>query len=1546
MTFTSNHLEICKGTLLGDHYKVEGFLEEGGFGIVTKCRNTKTNKVVAIKVNKSDPEILQQAKMEIYILEKLRSLDADRCNIVKWNDFFIDGDRICLNFELLDESLWRYMRYRGNRVLPVREIRPVLFQLANALSHLGSLGIVHADLKPGNIMVVDRYECPIKVKLIHFGFACPASTVIPGDCVGTVGYRAPEVMIGSLFNEAIDMWSLGLVAVELATGFPFYPGRNDYDVLKFIIQTQGQPPYHVLDSGLYTDNYFINNNYNGQRWTFKTERQFQDETGYQSKDTRCIRLKCLDDLEQLLKIRGCWEKIQNVFVSLIKRMLALDPNQRITPSEVLHHPFFNPGLSKSSPCTDMSSTGGQNLVVSQQPSSCKRERTQKISCSSQNSEEFSQQEYVNASANTSSSKDDLEISKGTLLGDHYEVEGFLGEGRFGIVTKCRNTKTNEFVAIKVNKKEPKILQQAKMEIFILEQLRGLDADRCNIVQWNDFFVEGHSICLNFELLDQSLWQYMRDRGNRVLPIGAIRAVLFQLANALSHLGSLGMVHADLKPRNIMVVDRYECPIKVKLIDFGFACPASTVIPGDCVGTVGYRAPEVVIGSLFNEAIDMWSLGQVAVELATGVPFYPGRNDYDVLKFIIQTQGQPPDHVLDSGLYTDNYFIKDNYNGQRWTFKTERQFQDETGYQSKDTRCIRLKCLDDLEQLLRGCRRTENSQHLFFSLIKQMLALDPKQRITPSEVLHHTFFSPAFSKSSPCTDMSSTGGQNLVVSQQPSSCKREESQKISCSSQNSEEFSQQEYVNASANTSSSKDDLEISKGTLLGDHYEVEGFLGEGGFGIVTKCRNTKTNEFVAIKVNKRNPEILQQAKKEILILEHLRGLDADRCNIVQWNGFFLDHQRICLNFELLDQCLWDYIEDRKNQGLPISEVRPILHQLTNALSHLGSLGIVHADLKPGNIMVVNRHKCPIKVKLIDFGFACPVSKVNPGGCEGTVGYRAPEVVIGSRYNEAIDMWSLGLVAVELATGVPFYPGKNDYDVLKFIIQTQGQPPDHVLDSGLYTDNYFIKDNYNGQRWTFKTERQFQDETDYQSKDTRYIRLKCLDDLKQLLKIRGCWEKIQNVFVSLIKRMLALDPNQRITPSEVLHHPFFNPGLSKSSPCTDMSSTGGQNLVVSQQPSSCKRERTQKISCSSQNSEEFSQQEYVNASANTSSSKDDLEISKGTLLGDHYEVEGFLGEGRFGIVTKCRNTKTNEFVAIKVIKKEPKILQQAEKEILILMLLRGLDADRWNIVQWNDFFVEGHSICLNFELLDQSLWQYMRDRGNRVLPIGAIRAVLFQLANALSHLGSLGMVHADLKPRNIMVVDRYECPIKVKLIDFGFACPASTVIPGDCVGTVGYRAPEVMIGSLFNEAIDMWSLGLVAVELATGFPFYPGRNDYDVLKFIIQTQGQPPDHVLDSGLYTDNYFINDNYNGQRWTFKTERQFQDETGYQSKDTRCIRLKCLDDLEQLLRGCRRTENSQHLFFSLIKQMLALDPNQRITPSEVLHHPFFNPGLSKSSP
>uniref|UniRef100_A0A3P9BAQ2 Protein kinase domain-containing protein n=1 Tax=Maylandia zebra TaxID=106582 RepID=A0A3P9BAQ2_9CICH len=363
-------------------------------------------------------------------------------------------------------------------------------------------------------------------------------------------------------------------------------------------------------------------------------------------------------------------------------------------------------------------------------------------------------------------------------------------------------------------------------------------------------------------------------------------------------------------------------------------------------------------------------------------------------------------------------------------------------------------------------------------------------------------------------MSAERPQNPVVFQHPSHLKCKRSEKINCSFQNSVEFSQQVFVRTSASPSFGSDELEIVEGSILGNHYKVEAFFGEGGFGIVAKCRDTKTNQAVAIKVNKNRTDILQQAKKEIFILEQLRRLDPDAANIVQWNGFFLDRERVCLKFELLDQCLWDYIRDPDNRRLPISEVRPILGQLTNALSHLGSLGIVHADLKPGNIMVVNSYESPIKVRLIDFGLACPASAVMPGDHVGTVGYSAPEVMV---------------VAVELVTGVPLYPGKKYYDVLKFIIETQGQPPDH---------------------------------TGYESLETRYMKLKRLDDLEQIMMFRRGPEDGQRLFVSLIKEMLALDAHQRITPSQVLRHPFFNPGLSNRFPSINTEKPYRTNFAIS------------------------------------------------------------------------------------------------------------------------------------------------------------------------------------------------------------------------------------------------------------------------------------------------------------------------------------------------------------------------------------------------
>uniref|UniRef100_A0A3Q3VR94 Protein kinase domain-containing protein n=1 Tax=Mola mola TaxID=94237 RepID=A0A3Q3VR94_MOLML len=299
------------------------------------------------------------------------------------------------------------------------------------------------------------------------------------------------------------------------------------------------------------------------------------------------------------------------------------------------------------------------------------------------------------------------------------------------------------------------------------------------------------------------------------------------------------------------------------------------------------------------------------------------------------------------------------------------------------------------------------------------------------------------------------------------------------------------------------------------NHEVREILGLGSFSLVFKCCNVKTGKMEAMKVynsynsyNRYN-SIIYQGIQEIEMLRRLHCLDPDTCNIVKWTDFFYDKEKLCICFELLDQTLRDYMVDRECRSLPIPEVRSIIHQVTTALSHLNSIGIVHADLKPDNVMVVDRHQQPLKVKLINFGQAQLVSAINPDVPIQTLSYRAPEVMLGIPFNEAIDVWSLGLTATELVTGCPLYMGNDEYD----------------------------------QRWKFKTPEEFELDVRYHS----VKELLTLDDLQELMEMDRGHQSGQHLLVDLIKRMLHLNPDERIKPAEVLQHPFFSLSVPPSSP---------------------------------------------------------------------------------------------------------------------------------------------------------------------------------------------------------------------------------------------------------------------------------------------------------------------------------------------------------------------------------------------------------------
>uniref|UniRef100_A0A8B9SH88 Homeodomain interacting protein kinase 4 n=1 Tax=Anas platyrhynchos TaxID=8839 RepID=A0A8B9SH88_ANAPL len=146
------------------------------------------------------------------------------------------------------DLLFEFQKNNNFSPLPVRHIRTIVAQVLVALAKLKELAIIHADLKPENIMLVDHARHPFRVKLVDFGSACIFSEVcfIKEPYIQTRFYRAPEILLGLPFCEKMDMWSLGCVVAELHLGRPLYPGRNEDEQVRYICKTQGLPPGRLL----------------------------------------------------------------------------------------------------------------------------------------------------------------------------------------------------------------------------------------------------------------------------------------------------------------------------------------------------------------------------------------------------------------------------------------------------------------------------------------------------------------------------------------------------------------------------------------------------------------------------------------------------------------------------------------------------------------------------------------------------------------------------------------------------------------------------------------------------------------------------------------------------------------------------------------------------------------------------------------------------------------------------------------------------------------------------------------------------------------------------------------------------------------------------------------------------------------------------------------------------------------------------------------------------------------------------------------------------
>ena len=204
---------------------------------------------------------------------------------------------------------------------------------------------------------------------------------------------------------------------------------------------------------------------------------------------------------------------------------------------------------------------------------------------------------------------------------------------------------------------------------------------------------------------------------------------------------------------------------------------------------------------------------------------------------------------------------------------------------------------------------------------------------------------------------------------------------------------------------------LSSGDKL-DHFTVLDLLGAGGMGAVYRARDESLQRFVAIKVIAGREGEGGRVRCERLIQEARAQARVSHPNVV--HIYYVGSHEDCPFFAM------EYVPGQplakllSAQRLPFQEIVRIGLQATEALRHSASLGVIHGDVKPGNLLLGDNGG----VKLSDFGLASVTEKGNAGhsGPAGTLNYMAPEVAAGQPADVRSDMYSLGVMLYEMTFG--------------------------------------------------------------------------------------------------------------------------------------------------------------------------------------------------------------------------------------------------------------------------------------------------------------------------------------------------------------------------------------------------------------------------------------------------------------------------------------------------------------------------------------------------
>lgn len=568
-----------------------------------------------------------------------------------------------------------------------------------------------------------------------------------------------------------------------------------------------------------------------------------------------------------------------------------------------------------------------------------------------------------------------------------------------------------------------------------------------------------------------------------------------------------------------------------------------------------------------------------------------------------------------------------------------------------------------------------------------------------------------------------------------------------------------------------------------DRYKLGKKLSTGCFGVVHVAANKETGEEFAVKVISRanlERKDTKSVEREVKILEDCQNVK----NIVQLIEVFRSpsHYHVVQVYAKGGD-VFQRIAQRTSYTESLA--RSLASQLLEAVEVLHARNIVHRDLKPENLLLRDSMD-DTAILVADFGFASYVNQRDKLTTKcGTPAFVAPEILARNcRYDERVDLWSVGCLLYMLIGGYPPFQGRTHADLFRKI---RGA-------------DFVFHDKY--------------------------------------------WKNVSKNAKQLIASLLTVDPEYRCTARQALQTCSWLEMEEKLLMKHDLAESlgeikkfhAGRTLrVMNRQAKSAKS--TGDLDITESSTEYDSDKEGTDADLNKSEHGIQRENSDSVLVQPKqsfhilYELSGLLHEGQGFKLFECVHRQTREVFAVKTIHRDSQAASKRTVAESVLHEVAILDSvEHKNIEKIHEVFEDDDNFYL---VVERTTGADVFSRVVQMKKYGEVdaRRLARRLLGAVEAIHRRGIVHRDIKPHNLLLRSEDD-NADILLSGFGFACrvPGPQSLTTRC-GTPSYVPPEVLKNIPYDERADMWSVGVILYVILCGYPPFVDKDQSELFRKI-------------------------------------------------------------------------------------------------------------------